>query len=165
MCVCVLNFTCRNTCAYRYTDTRVHVEARQKPWLVLLRHHQPFSQRQSLSFVWTLARKLGWLVRKSQRSSCLRLPGGTTNMYHHTWLFKHGFWGLNLAPYDCRASTFQVEPPLQPFGGALCLNLTLGLHSTSFSRSSRKSSPGTPSTLCSPGSTWSTSLSYVLWAM
>lgn len=54
--------------------------------------------------------------------SCSR----TASRCHHAQLFLSWFWGLDMGPHACKASTFLTEPPLSlKCFGSLCTSLSL----------------------------------------
>lgn len=64
----------------------------------------------SVTGIWGLQIRLGWLANGHQRCSCLHLPGQSCKHIHHFWFFLYGCWGSNSALRVCIARTLSVEP-------------------------------------------------------
>lgn len=66
--------------------------------------------------------RLDRLSSKSQGPSCLYFPRiGIIGTYHCIQLFIYGFWGSNLGPHECVASTLLTEPsPQSPIFLLMC---------------------------------------------
>lgn len=65
--------------------------------------------RQSFSLAQASPSQLCCLARGAPRIGLFSTSSARITGQHYMFSFLHGFWGLNLGPRACTASTFQVE--------------------------------------------------------